>query len=242
MSKDRRNEILKAIIEIFIQTANPVGSKFLKEEADFHLSPATLRSEMARLEKEGFLMQSHTSSGRIPTTEAYRMFVNELSIEADVKSAIQKEFQTTAQKYFSDKKADQAVFDIISILTKMTPNIAFATIPSAKKTFFLGLSQIMEQPEFQSHPDQASGIFRILEEDLYDFLDSCTLSQEIELFIGRENILPGMESCSLLVSQFQVLDTAGYFGILGPVRMDYARNIVALEEAKNLFHMSNQSL
>lgn len=232
---DRRKEILKAIVEIFVRTASPVGSKFLKEEAQFDLSSATLRNEMAALEKEGLLVQIHTSGGRIPTSQGYRIFVNELTIPNDFRSQILQKFHDEEKRYFEEKKADQVVFDIVSILTRVTPNIVFATIPSARQTFFLGFSRMLSQPEFYDFSD-TSGIFRVLEENFYDILQSLHIGNEIEVFIGQENILPEMSSCSLIVSNFQTMNSTGYFGILGPIRMDYAQNIVILEAAKKLFH------
>ena len=231
---NRRKEILKAIIEIFVRTASPVGSKFLKEEAHFDISSATLRNEMAVLEKEGLLAQMHTSGGRIPTSQGYRIFVNDLTIPTDFRSKVLQKFHAEEKRYFEEKKADQIVFDAVSILTRMTPNIVFATIPSARQTFFLGFSRMLSQPEFHDSMD-TSGIFRVLEENFDEKLQSLNIGNEVEVFIGQENIIPEMSSCSLIVSEFQAMNSKGYFGILGPIRMDYAQNIVILESAKKLF-------
>src|SRR3989338_3495329 len=74
----RQQAILKAIVEDYILTAEPVGSRVLAKRFDFGLSPATLRNEMADLEDEGLLRQPHTSSGRIPSDLGYRVFVDVL--------------------------------------------------------------------------------------------------------------------------------------------------------------------
>jgi len=74
----RKREILKAIVEDYIETAEPVGSKSLVERRELGLSSATVRNEMADLESMGLLEQPHTSSGRIPSMKGYRMYVNEL--------------------------------------------------------------------------------------------------------------------------------------------------------------------
>lgn len=235
MSQDRRNKILKAIIEIFIDTANPVGSASLKKKAQFDVSPATLRSEMAKLEQEGFLKQSHSSSGRIPTSSGYRFFVEDLTIDSQYKKGIQTEFIKNSSQYFSEKKADETVHDILSVLSRMTPNIVFSTVPSQKKTFFLGISQILMLPEFSGAAEQTSGIFRILEENFYEFLHTLKIGEEIEIFIGKENIFPEMESCSLLVTRFESLGEPQFLGILGPMRMNYEKNIISLQEAKKLY-------
>lgn len=75
---ERRDKILKAVVEEYIATAQPVGSKYLFEECKFNVSPATLRHEMQVLEEAGFLMQPHTSSGRVPSDKGYRYYVDHL--------------------------------------------------------------------------------------------------------------------------------------------------------------------
>ena len=79
----RQQAILKAIVEDYILTAEPVGSRVLAKKFDFGLSPATLRNEMADLEEEGLLRQPHTSAGRIPSDLGYRVFVDVLMERRD---------------------------------------------------------------------------------------------------------------------------------------------------------------
>ena len=78
MLTERQRKILKAIIDIYIQTAEPVGSKALAQVLDLGVSTATLRNEMAELIAQGYLEQPHTSAGRVPTHKGYRLYVNEL--------------------------------------------------------------------------------------------------------------------------------------------------------------------
>ncbi|MEI7511436.1 MAG: hypothetical protein WCJ84_04735 [Candidatus Peregrinibacteria bacterium] len=231
----RKRHILQAIIQQFIHTASPVGSKLLKEIGGFEVSSATLRSDMSTLEDEGFLMQVHTSGGRIPTPKGYRLYVDEMAIPQDFRLQIFSAFEQQCQQYFEEKRADELVFDAVSVMTRMTPNIVFSTIPSANRMFFLGFSRMMQEPEFYESSEKTSGIFRVLEEQLYGFLHSLDIGDGVEIFIGEENVIPEMESCSLLVSRYSALNYQGYFGILGPMRMDYTQNMVVLEAAKKLF-------
>src|SRR5712664_2970708 len=78
---EREREILTAIVETFIATGDPVGSRTLARSNKEGLSPATIRNVMADLAEAGFLEQPHTSSGRVPSTEAYRYYVKQLSGE-----------------------------------------------------------------------------------------------------------------------------------------------------------------
>ena len=75
---DRKRRILRAIIETYIATAEPVGSKMVAERAGLDVSSATIRNEMADLTDMGLLEQPHTSAGRIPSPKGYRLYVNEL--------------------------------------------------------------------------------------------------------------------------------------------------------------------
>ncbi|HEX2038374.1 MAG TPA: HrcA family transcriptional regulator, partial [Acidimicrobiales bacterium] len=76
---ERKAAILRAVVEGYIETAQPVGSAHVARQADVPVSPATVRNEMATLEREGYLVQPHTSAGRIPTDKGYRAFVDQLT-------------------------------------------------------------------------------------------------------------------------------------------------------------------
>src|ERR1700761_3325517 len=78
-SEDRKLEVLRAIIEDFISTNEPVGSKALADRHNLGVSPATIRNDMAALEEDGLIIQPHTSAGRVPTDAGYRLFVDRLT-------------------------------------------------------------------------------------------------------------------------------------------------------------------
>ena len=79
MLDDRKLDVLRAIVEDYVATQEPVGSKALVERHQLGVSPATVRNDMAALEEEGFITQPHTSAGRIPTDKGYRLFVDKLT-------------------------------------------------------------------------------------------------------------------------------------------------------------------
>ncbi len=78
---ERKKKILRAVVEEYINTAEPVGSKTVQQRAALDCSPATIRNELVALDKEGYLEQPHTSAGRVPTAKGYRLYVNELMRE-----------------------------------------------------------------------------------------------------------------------------------------------------------------
>ena len=75
---ERKKAILKSVVDAYIATGDPVGSKYLTANADFNVSSATLRNEMSALESMGYLEQPHASAGRVPTAKGYRTYVENL--------------------------------------------------------------------------------------------------------------------------------------------------------------------
>src|SRR2546421_4032517 len=92
---DREREILTAIVETFISTGEPVGSRMLSRSSREGLSSATIRNVMADLADAGFLEQPHTSAGRVPTPQAYRYYVEQISGKAHLSQADQGLIETT---------------------------------------------------------------------------------------------------------------------------------------------------
>lgn len=235
MEKDRKQQIFNAIVEHFIQTAQPVGSKTIITAYNFNVSPATVRNDMATLEKEGLLFQPHTSAGRVPTDKGYILYANEL---ADYDQA-RKSARATLQKLREHAGADvakQRVHEAVQLLCQASPNMAFATIPDNTRTFFMGFSKILRQPEFLLEPMQASQVMEVIEDRqvFLKGLERLNVGREPKILIGDNDILANIDSCSLIVAQYDYQGYKGYMGILGPKRMPYAFNHAILTEVLNL--------
>lgn len=122
MLTPRQKQILKAIVEDYIFTAEPVGSRVLSKKFDFGLSPATLRNEMADLEDEGLLRQPHTSAGRIPSDAGYRIFVDDLMDRAGTRLPAE-ELRVLDRFQFDSRDLN----DILAQTAKVTAVIAQCT-------------------------------------------------------------------------------------------------------------------
>jgi heat-inducible transcriptional repressor len=140
---ERHQKILRATIQHYIATAEPVGSKTLVEEYNFDLSSATIRNALGRLEKVGLLYQPHTSAGRIPSDWGYRIYVNQL-INPDHK--IGKKLQESLSKKL---KGETGSFEAIlqkatQILANLSGYIALITLPqtSSNRLRHLQLIQV----------------------------------------------------------------------------------------------------
>jgi len=233
----RQAKLLAAIINQFVETALPVGSKRLLEMGDFSVSSATIRNEMSALEDEGFLVQPHVSAGRVPTAKGYRVYVKEFMEPSNHEIKVRKQFDVLREQYFK-RKDQERVYESVSLLSQMIPNVAFATVPHKDRMYFMGLANTLRQPEFQANPILASGVVEVLERKLSDLLDAVELTDTFKYFIGDEHFLPSIPSCSVLVKNYTLRGEQGAIGIIGPMRMDYAYNTVALELVSDLLKAS----
>ena len=91
MSDERRMDVLRAIVEDYVSTSEPVGSKALVERHALGVSSATIRNDMAALEESGFIAQPHTSAGRIPTDKGYRFFVDHLASPRTLDASVSRQ-------------------------------------------------------------------------------------------------------------------------------------------------------
>jgi heat-inducible transcriptional repressor len=229
----RQRKILGAIIESFIKNAMPVGSEFIREFYDFDVSPATIRNEMVALEREGYIMQPHTSAGRIPTNLAYRMLVDQMSLEKSLLDRVQNDMLKVRREYYL-KQTKEKLYDIVSILAGVTDNISFATLPDKDRVFYIGISNLLKKPEFIAQPQKASQVIEILENQLYEVICGLNIAEEGAIYIGEENILQEFQTCSLLAVPYHYKGFDGVMGILGSTRMDYPYNLAALKTAIQL--------
>ena len=127
MSDDRRLDVLRAIVEDYVATQEPVGSKALVERHHLGVSPATIRNDMAVLEDEGYIAQPHTSAGRIPTDKGYRMFVDRLATVKALSAAERRAIETFLTGAVD---VDDVVQRSVRVLAQLTNQIAIVQYPS----------------------------------------------------------------------------------------------------------------
>ena len=127
----RRLEILKAIVDEYVATHEPVGSKALAESHKLGVSPATIRNEMAVLEEEGLITQPHTSAGRIPTDLGYRVFVDQLASVKPLSTPERKAIETFLEGALD---LDDVVMRTVKLLADVTKQVAVVQYPSLVKS------------------------------------------------------------------------------------------------------------
>ena len=127
----RRLEILRAIVDEYVATQEPVGSKSIADRHGLGISPATIRNEMAVLEEEGLITQPHTSAGRIPTDRGYRVFVDKLATIKPLSVAERRAIETFLEGALD---LDDVVMRTVRLLADVTKQVAVVQYPSMVKS------------------------------------------------------------------------------------------------------------
>ncbi len=217
-------KLLQAVVEEHVQTAQPVGSQALVERYGLDVSSATVRNWFVTLDEAGYLQQPHTSGGRVPTEAGYRLYVETAGRKRPLpkrqQQALDEAAARTADPGLRLKHLARAVAD----LTELGVFVRFAAFDS----YYTGLSQLFAQPEFRDWQRVVS-LSEVLDrlDEALQVLPPPTVPGPC-ILIGQEG--PFGSSCSTVY-----LDRDGVFiGLLGPVRMDYARAHAALTYVSTL--------
>lgn len=127
----RQLEILRAIVEEYVATEEPVGSKSIAARPGLKVSPATIRNEMAVLEEGGFITQPHTSAGRIPTDKGYRLFVDQIATLKPLSKPERRAIETFLE---GANDLDDVILRTVRLLAQVTKQVAVVQYPSLTKS------------------------------------------------------------------------------------------------------------
>lgn len=237
---DRKAEILEAVIDYYIRTAEPVGSRVIADARNLGVSPATIRNEMAALEEMGYLAQPHTSAGRVPTDKGYRYYVDSLR---QILELAEGEATMLTEKLASLKRLEREdmLRQISSVLAYRTCTISLVLSPGdSKRVYFWGISQILHQPEFLDMR-RVEFLVELLEGEyrLAEMLTEEIATPQVHVRIGSENRHSELAGLSLVAAGYSSGgEPAGIVGLLGPTRMDYSTAIPMVDfTARNLSHL-----
>lgn len=216
----RQRLILAAIIEQHAEIAAPVGSVTLAKL--FGVSSATIRSEMAKLEEMGFIVQPHTSAGRIPTDAGYRFYVNSLNeAQAEQPQLLDRSARAIEARVSTHgDRADRAIRSAVDSLVDLTQNLGIATI--GDELYLSGMGNLFSQPEFMQG-EHAQQVARLLD-NLEPWLREARPNEPLNVYIGSENPIGKSSGATLIISKFSSpYSDNSYIGVLGPTRQSYAK-------------------
>lgn len=217
---ERQGTLLSHLIEEYVETIEPVGSKLLAEKYEMSVSPATIRNDMAVLEEEGYLSQPHISAGRVPTERAYRYWI----AHGEAKPVERKERSMYERVWHEDGEA--ASFKAIARALSEASENAVVVAFSPEDFYYTGLSALFAQPEFEEQ-GYAVSLAKVI-----DHLDQILgrLVKEMsehQTFLGSDN--PFGDACGFVGASYSgKAKQKGCIGILGPLRMHYPRNIARI--------------
>jgi heat-inducible transcriptional repressor len=217
---ERQKQILSAIIEQYAEVAVPVGSSLLAKV--FNVSSATIRAEMAELERLGYIRQPHTSAGRIPTDRGYRFYVNNLTAQPTVPE--KRAERALSARVQHGGLPERTIRNAVDTLVELTHNLGLATI--GNQLYMSGLSNLFGQPEFIGG-QQVQQVARLLD-NLEPWLREAAPNEPLSVYIGSENPIGRAAGVSLVISRFHSpFSDHSYIGTLGPTRQSY-RDVMAL--------------
>src|ERR1700733_7828860 len=220
---ERQKLILSAIVEQYAEVASPVGSSLLAKL--FNVSSATIRAEMAELERLGYITQPHTSAGRVPTDKGYRLYVNDL-IERDTDERLpeRRTERALATRVHMGGVPEHTIRSAVDTLVELTQNLSIATI--GNQLYMSGLSNLFGQPEFINGL-QVQQVASLLD-NLEPWLREAAPNEPLSVYIGAENPIGRSAGVTLIISRFRSpFSDHSYIGMLGPTRQQY-RDVMTL--------------
>jgi len=220
---DRQIKILKAVVEEYTNTAEPVGSETLDKKYNLGVSPATIRNEMSYLTKQGYLAQPHTSAGRIPSSKTIKLYIKEIMREEDLSVAE----EVSAKESVWDKRheAGQLLREATQELARRTASIGVA-ITEDGRVYKSGYAHVLDMPEFYDI-DVTRTLFAMLDEatQLLNILRNLNQDEQIHILMGEELGSEFLQPVSCVFTSFKTPSLSGSLGVIGSRRFNYPRVI-----------------
>ena len=216
---ERQKNLLRAVIEKYIETAEPIGSETIEKEASLGVSPATIRNEMVRLTSLGYLKQPHTSAGRIPTSMGMKFYVDQLMEEKTL--SLKDEVAIKDELTEENEPFEKLIRHTTRVLADQTHSLAIATDEQGS-LYAAGMSNILDMPEFYDI-DITRSVLAMLDhaELIQQIIAQIRAEEQLRILFGEELGIPLLEPCGFVVTRYQMQNHRGVLGIVGPSRLNY---------------------
>ena len=229
--------ILRALIEEYVECAIPVASRTIVDNYDLNVSSATVRNDLSYLEDIGYIMQPHTSAGRVPTDAGYREFVDEIIDRHDRIDSEEYADRVSEIKRSADS-IDKMLEDLSLEISRLTDCLSIIAPDVCntkhKRIAKRGITSMMRQPEFRESSTLLP-LMEILEDNtvLFKALSEDDTSGDIKIRIGHENKDEHLSGVSVVTSSFGKDGEHGVIAVIGPTRMNYSDVIAAVKLASD---------
>ena len=229
---DRQIQILKAVVEEYSNTAEPVGSETMDKKYSLGVSPATIRNEMSYLTTQGYLAQPHTSAGRIPTALTIKLYIREIMREQEMSVAE----EVSAKEKVWDKRHQfaQLLSEASHELSRRTNSIGVA-ITDEGSIYTSGYAHILDMPEFYDI-DVTRSLFSLLDEasKLMSLFEKADGLGEIKVLVGDDFGNQFLMPVGCVLTRFEAKEGSGTLGVIGSHRFNYPRVIPMVRHFGNL--------
>ncbi|MBI2085862.1 hypothetical protein HYT74_00815 [Candidatus Daviesbacteria bacterium] len=230
---ERQQALLKAIIEEYIEFAEPVGSEIIEKKYDLGVSPATIRIEMSRLTDMGYLRQPHTSAGRAPTSMGMKFYIAQLMKE--------KQLSVTAEVSIKEKlmskryKQERLLKEAVTALAQRLDMLGLA-IDDEGIVYYAGVANILDWPEFYDI-DVTRFVLSLFDENprLQEIIGRAVGTDPIHILFGEDMEFEYLRPTSFVFTKYNAdVSKSGVIGVIGPARMNFSLVLPYVKYVRNL--------
>jgi len=231
----RQIQILRAVVEQYIQTADPVGSETIDKQFNFGVSPATIRNEMVYLAKNGYLRKVHSSSGRIPTALAIKFYVRELMRERDL--SVADEVSVKERIWSSREQMNDLLWEAAKVMAERSRCVGVVVTQDNQRIFHSGYAHLLNFPEF-TNIDVTRTVLTLLEEGraLQEIIDYGHSEEPVQIVLGEDLGNEYLMPVSFVFTEVNAINNRLTMGVIGPCRLDYAYVVPMMKYFRSLIH------
>jgi heat-inducible transcriptional repressor len=217
---DRQKELLKAIIEAYVKSGEPIGSEHIEKTYNLGVSPATIRNEMVRLTEMGFLKQPHTSAGRVPTSMGFRVYISELMKEKEL--PISAEVSIKEHLWQLRHEESRLLREAVQALSHRCQMLAMA-VSVEGDLYYSGAANILDFPEFEDI-EVARFVLSLFDQYpmLQQILGKAVGSDPLHVLFGEDLGMKYLQPTAFAFAKYRSKrDEEGVIGVIGPSRMNF---------------------
>ncbi len=216
---DRQQALLKAIVEEYIESAEPIGSEVIEKKYNLGVSPATIRIEMGKLTDLGYLRQPHTSAGRTPTSMGMKFYIYQLMKEKDL--PIEDEVSIKEKLMTNRYKQERLIKEAVTALAQRLDMLGLA-IDSEGIVYYAGAANILDWPEFYDI-DVTRFVLSLFDENprLKEIIGSAVGTDPVHILFGEDMEFEYLRPTSFVFTKYGGAKE-GIVGVIGPARMNFS--------------------
>lgn len=237
---DRQRDLLKAIVEQYVKTGEPVGSEVIEKNYNLGVSPATIRNEMVKLTEMGYLKQPHTSAGRTPTSMGYRLYIGELMREKEMPLSAEVSIKENLwqQRYKEAKLLREAVRGLSNRL-----QVLALAVDDEGELYYSGAANILDFPEFEDI-DVTRFVLSLFDEfpTLQQIIGRAAGTDPLHILFGDELGIEHLQPTSFVFCKYHGRqEKEGIVGVIGPARLNFPVVLPYVRYTSNLIEQALRS-